>query len=181
VHLAHYDGYVNPFPTVFYHMQLGPDCRIYMNSNNGTKEWHVIHKPDLKGSDCQFEQHGFHFPVYNTITMPSFPNYRLDVAPVCDPGLVTRLEELSTPLNRIKIYPVPTSGPLWIKLPSDWKVKEDIIIEVIDNLGRSCYKKNVTDANDIITIGLESLVTGVYTVIVISGNLFASQRILKTH
>jgi hypothetical protein len=77
VQVAEYDGFLDPFHTTFYKMQLAPDGKIYSSSTNGVKSLHVIHRPDEPGLACQYQQHGIALPTYNSFSMPSFPNYRL--------------------------------------------------------------------------------------------------------
>ncbi|MFQ5448638.1 MAG: PKD domain-containing protein [Saprospiraceae bacterium] len=75
--VAIYDGYLSPWPTTFFASQLGPDGRIYINTNNGTDILHYINKPNLKGDSCQVIQHGLQLAARNRFTSPHFPNYRL--------------------------------------------------------------------------------------------------------
>ncbi len=77
VQVAEYDGFLDPFHTTFYNMQLAPDGKIYSSSTNGVKSLHVIHRPDEPGLACLYQQHGIALPTYNSFSMPSFPNYRL--------------------------------------------------------------------------------------------------------
>ncbi len=48
-----------------------------MNSASSVNTLHVIHRPDLPGAACRFEQHGIHLPTLNSWNMPNFPYYRL--------------------------------------------------------------------------------------------------------
>jgi len=77
VNVAEYDGFLDPFNTTFFLMQLAPDGKIYSCSPNGVKSMHVIHQPDEPGLACQYEQHGLTLPTHNALSMPTFPNYRL--------------------------------------------------------------------------------------------------------
>ncbi len=75
--LGTYDGYKSPSNTFFFLLQLAPDGKLYMNSAATVNTLHVIHRPDLPGADCRFEQHGVQLPTLNNWSMPNFPNYRL--------------------------------------------------------------------------------------------------------
>ena len=75
--LGTYDGYMSPVNTFFFLLQLAPDGKIYMNSAATVNTLHVIHRPDLPGAACRFEQHGVQLPTLNNWSMPNFPNYRL--------------------------------------------------------------------------------------------------------
>lgn len=83
IEIARYDGYLshlfdnNYGPTYFGHLQLGPDGRIYCNSNFiQTRHLHVINSPNQLGQLCDFRQHEIPFPSIKK-TMPYFPHYRL--------------------------------------------------------------------------------------------------------
>ncbi len=75
--LGTYDGFKAPLWTTFYQQRLAPDGKIYMSCTNGAYYLHVVHNPDAKGKDCNFEQHGFELPTQNGFCLPYFPNYRL--------------------------------------------------------------------------------------------------------
>ncbi|MBL7797935.1 MAG: PKD domain-containing protein [Saprospiraceae bacterium] len=75
--VAVYDGFKDPFSTTFYMLQLAPDGKIYGSATNGTQYLHVIHNPDVAGTDCQYQQHGIRLLKYNDFSLPNFPNYRL--------------------------------------------------------------------------------------------------------
>ncbi len=75
--VAEYDGFLDPFPTTFYQIQLAPDGKMYISSANSTNYLHIIHQPDLPGLDCEIEQHGYRLPTKNAFSVPNFPNYRL--------------------------------------------------------------------------------------------------------
>jgi hypothetical protein len=77
VQVAEYDGFLDPFNTTFYLMQLAPDGKIYASSTGSVSSLHVIHSPDEPGLGCQYQQHGVELPTRNTFSIPTFPNYRL--------------------------------------------------------------------------------------------------------
>jgi hypothetical protein len=58
-------------------MQLGPDCKIYINTFSNTDFYHVIHRPNEKGEDCMVEVRAIRLKTLNERTIPLFPNYRL--------------------------------------------------------------------------------------------------------
>ncbi len=108
VHIAHYDGYrsLGIFRTMIGKMQWGPDCKIYINCRNSMDALHVIHKPDEKGIACDFRQHDLTLPQTHSGTLPNFPNYRLGLAPVCDPELTVSIYEVPI-MPEILVYPNP--------------------------------------------------------------------------
>ncbi len=120
--VAIYDNFQAPFSTTFYTPQLAPDCKIYINSQNGSFFLHVIHNPDEPGMSCNLEQHGIPLPFPHRLSMPNFPNYRLGPlipgetpAPPCSP-IVRTEEPLPTPEPAIKVFPNTASGQLTLSI-----------------------------------------------------------------
>ena len=74
-----YDGFLADYgsPTTMFTMTVGPDQRIYMSANNGTRYLHVIHQPDEPGLACDFRQHDFQMPAVFPFFLPNMPFYRL--------------------------------------------------------------------------------------------------------
>jgi hypothetical protein len=92
-----------------------------MSSRSSTKTIHVINNPDEPAPFCNFEQHGLKlFTSTGTISMPTFPNYRLDTAPVCDPDISTSIKDIEAePLFDFKIYPNPATDVFCVESSSD--------------------------------------------------------------
>ena len=80
-----WDGFSDPLPATFLTCQLAPDCKIYVQTNQQARWLHVIHNPNLLGTDCSFQQRGFKLATPNRISIPFFPNFRL--GPLDNPGL----------------------------------------------------------------------------------------------
>ncbi len=177
--IAHYDGYNDPFPATFFHMQLGPDCRIYVFPPNGIKVMHVINYPDLKGLDCGFEQHGFHFPVDNSITIPNFPNFRPDLNTPCDPNIVSGFWEYHVEYTPVSIYPNPTSRVLTLKLGEQWLDQGQIDITIVDQYGRVLLTDHFSASDRIRTLSLADLSGGIYFLSVQSAKRWYSTKISK--
>ncbi len=85
----------SPFAATFLLMQLAYDNKIYCTSGNSILTMHVIDKPDSAGLACDFQQHAFPLPTFNSRTLPNFPNYFLgpEAGSVCD-SLSTGMQEL---------------------------------------------------------------------------------------
>jgi len=126
--IATWDGFLESdfFPTRFALMQMGPDCRIYINTTAGTSFFHVIQFPDLEGEACQLEQRAVKLSSFNSRAMPHFPNYRLGTTPTypCDPSIEfpdfpTAVSEVEAAGVEFSLYPNPTSGMLRLELPEE--------------------------------------------------------------
>ena len=114
-----WDGSNDPFQTRFGFMQRGPDCRIYMSSYSSTYTIHVINKPDEPGEACDFRQHGLELGISTrSISIPNFPNFRIDTGPVCDPDIVTSVvHPVYSPVERMSLYPNPAAEYVQMNLP----------------------------------------------------------------
>ena len=86
--VGEHDGFLADYglPTTLYTMTTGPDQRIYMSANNGTRYLHTIHKPNEPGLACDFRQHDFQMPAIFPFFLPNMPFYRLYNEPgsLCD-------------------------------------------------------------------------------------------------
>ena len=72
-----YDGFMNPYPCNFRNPQIAPNGKIYLSSNGGCKNLHIINRPERKGAACNFQQHGIDLNTFHTGGLPNNPNYRL--------------------------------------------------------------------------------------------------------
>jgi PKD domain len=75
--IANWDGYMSPFPTIFWYLQLMPDGRIYSSTATGSDVLHVIDQPDQPYPMCDYQQGAIKLPTYNAFSVPNFPYFRL--------------------------------------------------------------------------------------------------------
>jgi hypothetical protein len=117
VHIAHYDGYRSKgiFRAMIGRMQLGPDCKIYVNCRSSMDALHVIHRPNEKGIACDFRPHDLKLPQTHSGTLPYFPNYRLGLAPLCDPELTVSVREIPV-LPEVYVFPNPARDKIHISV-----------------------------------------------------------------
>jgi hypothetical protein len=139
VYIAEWDGLTigGFFPTSFGDMVIGPDCKIYMGTAGTTRFMHVIHHPDLPGQACGFEMRGGELKSVNGSYMPLFPNYRLDLGPVCDPTLTTSEHPVLVTTTPLEVYPNPTSSEVNVRLPDSPPGGQ---MAVYDVSGREVYR-----------------------------------------
>jgi hypothetical protein len=176
-HIGHYDGFVSFFPATFYYMQLGPDCKIYMIPPNGIDVMHVINSPDKKGLDCDFEQHGFILPTYNTITIPNFPVFIVFPDAPCDPNISTFILETVDINSDLKIYPNPTKGVINIDL-DDNSTFGTIQVKVIDLSGYMHIDKEVEYSKSF-QLDLSILKGGIYIIQIQDNIVIRYSKIVK--
>ncbi len=154
--IAEWDGFVDPLPTNFHLGQLGPDCRIYIGSTNGSKYLHVIHQPNEKGMTCDVRQHDLEVPNYIwSGSMPNFPHFRMDEDDICDPTITSVFGIPFISTKSLKIFPNPTSELLSIE---NRGFKS---IEIMDYQGRILVEKKIT-LEELIEINTSGLVDGIY-------------------
>jgi hypothetical protein len=154
--VAEYNGLANPYPGYFFHAQLGPDCKIYINTSNGTRYLHVIHKPDLPGPQCDVRQHDVILPTYNFIALSHFPNYRLGVVPEppCEPVLDAK--ETAHAAEAFLLYPNPARGAVFIRSPE----LKDGYFRLFNTAGQAIHLARLVGAEHDLT--LPPLPAGIY-------------------
>lgn len=115
-----YNGTEDPFQTHFFLMALGPDCRIYMTSTNGSYSNHIIHDPDELGKDCNFVQNGLKLPEnYVGAGLPNFPRYRVDEEEKCDNTITRIIDHQIYVKEEIQVFPNPSRGGIQIDVGAD--------------------------------------------------------------
>ena len=137
--IGEYDGTLDPFPTIFYLMAQGPDCKIYMCPTSSTTAYHVINRPDELGLACDFVQNGLDLPRTSTVAcFPNFPRFRVDEEEKCDPSIVTLLGEPVWYRRELSVYPNPSSGRSYVTLPEG----VEGVLEIRDITGRLVESRN---------------------------------------
>jgi len=160
---------VTGFPSPFFQMQRGPDCRIYVSAQNSTKIIHVIHHPERRGVACEVQQN-IEIPAFNFGSTPNFPNYRLGTGPVCDstkvfpPGLITAIDEAvmqqEKELLHVYVYPNPTSGDLFLELDQSLGPKTSFVLYNLQ--GQEQYRQTIRGDVGTEQISLPELASGMY-------------------
>lgn len=172
--------YYSPYPpyqaNFWYHM-LGPDGRIYVNSQASVVDLHVINSPDSLGLVCDLQQHSLYLGAFNISTLPNHINYYLgcDTTLGC-PCLITAIEEVKEHDFKMTISPNPTTGNLKILylLPQN-KPGE---IYIYDVNGRLIKSKKLPVWSTIQTIDLSSQKSGIYTLVIDSNGERATQKVI---
>jgi len=124
-----YDGTEDPDPSNFFLMALGPDCRIYMTSTNGTFSNHIIFDPDKLGANCNFMQNGLKLPEnFVGIGLPNFPRYRVDEEEKCDNTITRIIDQKIYVKQETRVYPTPSTGEVWIEGSEDLRGVFDVLV-----------------------------------------------------
>ena len=180
--VAEYDGFMNPFATIFYQGRIGPDCKIYVNSSATVRNLHVIHYPNEKGVACGFEQHAITLPHNQGRTLPNLPsNFNLDVGPPCDTSLI--ISSVSSPFpspqmpeKLFRVFPNPASDYVMVE-PETKKMIKDVRVVLTNALGAVVLQKQMERRPFL--LDTEGIVPGIYTLSVFSGaTLLQSERVV---
>lgn len=163
--VAVYDGFRDPFPTLFFLSQLGPDGKIYINASNGSRVLHIIHHPNLKGEACMVEQHGITLPTYNASSLPNFPNYRLGPLEGSPCDTLTVTSTLATPTRQLQleVYPNPSTDFLYLRLSRQNTVlKAPLSWRLLSALGQEVKQLSFTNKVQEQRIEILDLSNGIY-------------------
>jgi hypothetical protein len=122
-------GLKNPF---FYTMLLAPDNKIYMNAPGSTKALHVIHRPNERGTACDFQKWGLDLPTMHYGQLPNLPNFRLGAMdPPCGSGACDTLPVTET----FTIFPNPATDYIVISNKKS-EMAGALTFQLYDALGR---------------------------------------------
>lgn len=157
----------------FYHMQNAPDCKIYMIPSGTVPFLHIIHEPNKRGLDCNFEQRAIEAPDYSIYpTHLNYPNYRLGTEweDWCDEESVS-VHEYEGKEVSYQVYPNPASDRVQV-IPGVDSRGHEAIIEIIDLQGRTALIKKEWLGNEGVSLPIFDLHAGSYILrITSSGNL----------
>ena len=160
VQVAEWDGFHNPYLTIFYLAALAPDGKIYISSTSSTLNLHVIHKPDCPGLKCELEQHGITLPAYNFATIPNFPHYRNQPSGIdCDSMVIATAEASQRP--GVVVFPNPANGFVnfqWENLSNH----ADNRLLISDFMGKTIRQIEGLPVSGERRISVEGLPAGVY-------------------
>jgi hypothetical protein len=153
------DSFQGPFPMGFYHGQLAPDGKIYVNSGNTNNYLHTIHNPDNLGASCNVALHDKKLPAV-TAGVPYYPNYRLE-AVSCTETSVSAVNEKE---KILKVFPNPASDVATIDYGyTDWS-KGEAILEIANSLGQVVHKQALPMYSGFQKLNVSNYPSGSYTV-----------------
>ena len=153
--IAVWDGYQNPYPTIFYLAALAPDGKIYISNTSSTYNLHVINKPNCPGLSCELVQHGIVLPAYNFATIPNMPHYRQSYFD-CDSTLIGT-EEIIKAGNRLTVFPNPASELIYF--PYETGMSE---ISIFNATGREIILMIPSLNEGLMSVDVRQLSPGLY-------------------
>ncbi len=143
-------GYLHP----------GPDCRLYVSPGTTTFYIHVVHQPDEKGTDCQFEVKAIKTPTRLAFDLPNLPMYRFDGD--CDGNIgwgIVGTQELEVTQEPMHAFPNPASDIVTVTLPENhgWQA-----LTVHDMLGREVARIQLAEGQPSTSFQTAGLASGLY-------------------
>jgi hypothetical protein len=120
-------------------MGLAPNGKIYIGNWHGIRgSMSYIDKPNIKGLGCDFKPRGFQQNFnHNLKTPPNNPNYGLgkDTTKICWPLSQSESDDASAEADaEWVVYPNPTSGKLYIRYHSAWRVA--VLKQLFNSVGQ---------------------------------------------
>ena len=156
-----YNGTLDPFPTSFFLMAQAPDCKIYMTPTNGSRSYHVIKKPNVLGTACNFVQNGIKLPYPSLSGMPNFPRFRVDEEDKCDPTLTSVFGDAVYYRRDLTVYPSPSDGRYTVEVPDGFGSGT---LSVINLNGQVVESKEVSSGTLSMSVDITRYPSGYYHV-----------------
>jgi hypothetical protein len=152
-------------------MQMGRDCKIYIMTKSNTDFFHIIHRPDEKGSASMPDIRGIRLPTLNSTTIPTFPNYRLG----------TPYENWCDSLTSSSDPPLRSAAPgrwlLWpnpavdqISLAHTEDLRDMQALEIYDQMGRQVLQRHFSPVRPTYRLDVTTLSAGLYYVKILSAD-----------
>ena len=167
--------------TAFRTYQVTPDGRIYISRNSGVSEYHLIHKPNVRGRACNLDVTRM-FPKPASFGAPSFPNFRLGrwEQSACD-TLFTTIGQDEFYSGGLEIYPNPAANRARIEYSGMiWERVENVSVNVIDNIGRIMHSQSIPEYSLYQDLDVSSLSSGMYFIQLVSNrNTLVSNKLIK--
>ena len=142
-----FDGFISgENPATFYQGFCAADGKIYFAGTKRTKHLHVVQQPNLAGLACQFEQHAFPLPAYQSFILPNFPNFRLldlQDSPCDTLGIdLVNVQGPDVPAgNILRVDPNPSAGQFQVYLPADFRSGT---VQVYNAAGQPVFEENIS-------------------------------------
>ncbi len=144
-------------------MYIGPDCRIYIAPATTTYYVHVIHRPNEKGTACQFQKRAIRMPTNLLFRFPNLPMYRFNGA--CDPNIAwsfpTATEDHEPIAALLRVFPNPAQSEVVVEFPEGFEAANIILADLA---GRRCGSYPAAKGVQQVRINVSALPAGLYFV-----------------
>jgi len=144
------------------YLHSGPDCRLYISPGSTTFYIQVVHQPDLKFPDCQFEVKAIKTPTNLAFNLPNLPMYRFGGA--CDGSIgwgIVGTGEAGVEQVPLHVFPNPANEYATVRLPEGhgWSA-----LVVYDVLGREVLRTALAPGANSMEFNTGLLVSGLYLI-----------------
>jgi hypothetical protein len=181
VTVGKYEGFNYPFNETYFHAQLAPNGKIYVNSGDSNYYIGVIDNPDGHDTTCHFLDHSIILPTY-IIGLPYFPNYRLGALPGSPCDTLTGLNDdvRADKEKIIRVFPNPATDVVTFDYGfTDWS-KGEIILEISNQLGQVVYTQNLPMYSGFQKTTVSNYAPGMYTAFIKrNANVVATVKFVK--
>ena len=171
-----YDGYREQgFYQNFYLAALAPDGKIYINTGNGSKYFHVINSPDSAGLACDFVQRGLPLPRWDAFTIPNYPNYFLgsDTGTICDS--LTGISDIKNSVTEFLLFPNPANRDVYLTLSKD-KLQS---VSVYNSVGQIVLLEHDVIKNEYLHFNVSKLESGFYYLEVLTNKEKITRKFIR--
>ena len=153
------------FDSYFNQILTGPDCKMYITAVAGTQFMHVIHSPDERGEDCDFQQDGIEAPRF----MPGsfsyiYPHWRIDEDQPCDATMVGLADVYGVDEIPYKIYPNPVRDVAILEVMPEAEIVRYELLSVDGKIVRSAAVDELQSSIDVSELGSGMYFLRVYDV-----------------
>ena len=146
----------------FFHGQLAPDGKIYIQSGNGTPYISIIENPDVGGASCNVVQK-VALPTYIN-GLPHFPNYRLGAKNCGSTGITT---QGNAAILRLGVYPNPATNYVITDYGNfGWQESSRLTLTITDNIGRVVYSTPLPQYSGVHKANVSGFASGIYHIII---------------
>jgi hypothetical protein len=138
---------------------LGPDGKIYISSTS--KCVHVIHNPDLPGTQCNFKKCDIDM-LFRSRYFPVYPNFRL--------GAVVGLMEYTNNIENINISPNPATSNINfdIQLKDNYKA---MTFRIYNPTGDMVHETYFAPFQSVVNFNVSAIPAGIYQAILSDNSL----------
>jgi hypothetical protein len=182
--VAWYDGFYDRHPafqTLFANSQLAPDGKIYLSTGNTTHYYHVIDKPDEKGTACNVLQHSVKLKSNNG-GIPYYPNYRLGAlaGSGCD-TLYLDIKSQEARAKTIQVFPNPARDVVTLDYGKlVWERYNTVSLKLTNAIGQVVYQSVLPRYSGLHKVDVSGLPAGLYHAEVLGdGRMIGVSKVVK--
>ena len=173
--VAYHNGFfVNNTGSLFCHIALAPDDKIYISSIGSSNYIHTIDQPEVKGKGCNVLQQNIKIKKVMYSFFPQFPNYRLGalIGSGCD-----TLFNQDRPTYKYEIHPNSTTDIIKL-VHKQGELFQNFNFEMYNIEGKKVSEEKLSFNQNQWNIPLKNNLSGIYIYrIVMNGMIVAKGKV----